>query len=434
MEKKKIIKSPSIAVVGLGFVGLPLALEFSKKYPTIGFDKKKDRILQLKKGFDNKLEIYEKDLKSFSLSYTSKKADINNYNVYIVAVPTPVDKFNIPDLTPLLEASRTVGSVLNSGDVVIYESTVYPGVTEEFCVPILEKKSGLKYNVDFFCGYSPERVNPGDKKHTLTTIKKVTSGSNEETADFVDELYQSIIPAGTYMASSITVAEAAKVIENIQRDVNIALINELSMIFNKINLDTNEVLKAAETKWNFLPFRPGLVGGHCIGIDPFYLSHKATEIGYHPEIILASRRINDSMGKYIADCTITEMTKAGINPVSAKVAILGFTFKENCPDLRNTKVPDIINRLLSFGCKISLTDPYADTKEVKNIYNLNLVVKDNINKCNVIIVTVAHDDYKKMSFKKWRNLFDENGGVFIDVKGIVNKEFFFNTNISHWRL
>jgi UDP-N-acetyl-D-galactosamine dehydrogenase len=323
--------------------------------------------------------------------------------------------------------------MLKKNDIVIYESTVYPGATEEFCIPILEKESGLKYNLDFFCGYSPERINPGDKKHSLTTITKVTSGSDEKTANFVDELYNSIIPAGTHKASSIAVAEAAKVIENIQRDVNIALINELSMIFNKLDLDTNDVLEAAGTKWNFLPFRPGLVGGHCIGVDPYYLTHKAIEIGYNPEIILAGRRINEGMGQYIADCTIKEMTKAGINPVGAKVAVFGLTFKENCPDLRNTKIPDIINSLLSFGCEISVTDPYVDLEEAENIYDLKLVNENNINKCDTIIVAVAHEHYKKMSVDEWKKIFNGNG-VFMDVKGIADKELFSGTNISYWRL
>jgi|ETN02SMinimDraft_2_1059926.scaffolds.fasta_scaffold22914_2 UDP-N-acetyl-D-galactosamine dehydrogenase len=429
--KKKKLK---IGVIGLGYVGLPLAIEFSKKYPTVGFDKDENRINELINGNDKTLQISAHDLntaKNLKLIFDEK--NIASCNIYIVTIPTPVDKFNKPDLYPLSSASKTVGKMLKKNDIVIYESTVYPGATEEFCIPILEKESGLKYNLDFFCGYSPERINPGDKKHSLTTITKVTSGSDEKTANFVDELYNSIIPAGTHKASSIAVAEAAKVIENIQRDVNIALINELSMIFNKLDLDTNDVLEAAGTKWNFLPFRPGLVGGHCIGVDPYYLTHKAIEIGYNPEIILAGRRINEGMGQYIADCTIKEMTKAGINPVGAKVAVFGLTFKENCPDLRNTKIPDIINSLLSFGCEISVTDPYVDLEEAENIYDLKLVNENNINKCDTIIVAVAHEHYKKMSVDEWKKIFNGNG-VFMDVKGIADKELFSGTNISYWRL
>ena len=420
-------------MIGLGYVGLPLAIEFSKKYSTIGFDKNEDRINQLKDGIDKTLEVSKQTLKATKLFYSIESKEIADCNVYIVTVPTPVDKYNKPDLSPLASASLTVGKVLNIGDVVIYESTVYPSATEEYCVPILENESELKYNIDFFCGYSPERINPGDNKHSLTTITKVTSGSNEQTADFVDELYKTIISAGTYKASSIAVAEAAKVIENVQRDVNIALINELSMIFNKLNLDTKEVLQAAGTKWNFLPFFPGLVGGHCIGVDPYYLTHKAKKMDYHPEIILAGRRINDNMGKYIADCTIMEMTKFGINIIGSKVVVFGLTFKENCPDIRNTKVPDIVNHLLSFGCEVSVTDPYADAKETKNIFNLNLVSTHNINKCDTIILAVAHDQYKSIQKEEWQKIFNGKG-VFIDVKSIYNKDYFNNTNINHWRL
>jgi len=336
-------------------------------------------------------------------------------------------------MKPLEFASKTVGQVLNQGDVVIYESTVYPGATEEFCVPILEKESGLKYNTDFFCGYSPERINPGDKEHSLKTITKITSGSNKEITEFVDRLYKSIVPAGTHKAPSIAVAEAAKVIENIQRDVNIALINELSMIFNKLELDTNEVLEAAGTKWNFLTFRPGLVGGHCIGVDPFYLTHKAKEIGYHPEMILAGRRINDSMGKYIADNIIIEMTKTGINPVGANVAVFGLTFKENCPDMRNTKVPDIIKHLQSYHCEITVSDPFADTNEAKEYFNIDLLDMNQMSNNDVVILTVAHDNYMGMAKEQWQKILNGKG-VFIDVKSIYEKDFFIKTSISHWRL
>ena len=426
-------RDTSIAVIGLGYVGLPLAIEFSKKYPTVGFDLNEERIKQLKEDIDKTLEVDEKELNEANITYTTEVKNIVDCNTYIITVPTPVDKHNNPDMEPLASASTTVGEILKTDDVVIYESTVYPGATEEFCVPILEKESSLKYNVDFFCGYSPERINPGDKEHSLKTITKVTSGSNEETAEFIDMLYKSIVSAGTHKASSIAVAEAAKIIENIQRDVNIALINELAMVFNKLDLDTNEVLEAAGTKWNFLPFRPGLVGGHCIGVDPYYLTHKAQEIGYHPEMILAGRRINDSMGKYIADNTIAEMIKTGINPMDAKVAILGLTFKENCPDMRNTKIPDIIDHLKSYGCKITVSDPFADKNEVKEHLNIDLLDLDQIARSDVVILTVAHDDYKEFNKEQWQNMFNSNG-VFIDVKSIFNNDYFTGTNINHWRL
>jgi len=428
-----VSNKPSIAIIGLGYVGLPLAIEFSKKYPTIGFDKNDERIKQLKNGIDKTLEVNNQDLKAAELSFSLDPNDIINSHVYIVTVPTPVDKFNNPDMSPLASASATVGKVLSKGDVVIYESTVYPGATEEFCVPILEKESKLKYNTDFYCGYSPERINPGDKEHSLTSITKITSGSNQKTADFVDKLYQSIISAGTYKASSIVVAEAAKVIENIQRDVNIALINELSMIFNKLDLETSEVLKAAGTKWNFLPFRPGIVGGHCIGVDPYYLTHKAIEIGYHPEIILAGRRINDSMGNYIAKTTIMEMSKAGINSVGAKVAVLGITFKENCPDIRNTKVPNIIDHLKIYGCKITVFDPFADINETKKHLDIDLLDINQYPKSDAVILAVAHDDYKEFNKEQWQEMFNGNG-VLIDVKSIYEKDYFTDTNIIHWRL
>ena len=426
-------RKSKIGIIGLGYIGLPLAIELSKKYPTVGFDKNRDRISQLKDGIDKTLEVEKKELNEAKITYTTEIKDIVDCNTYIVTVPTPVDKYNKPDMESLASASKMVGKILNAGDVVIYESTVYPGATEEFCVPILEKESGLTYNTDFFCGYSPERINPGDKDHRLTTIKKVTSGSNENTANFVDTLYNSIVSAGTHKASSIAIAEASKVIENIQRDVNIALINELSMIFNKLELDTNEVLEAAGTKWNFLPFRPGLVGGHCIGVDPYYLAHKAQEIGYNPEMILAGRRINEAVGKYIADNTITEMVKSGINPVGAKVAILGITFKENCPDLRNSKVLDIINHLNTHDCEIKISDPFADVDEAKDFYAIDLLEKDQLTNCDAVIVAVSHDDYKKIAKEKWQEMFN-GSGVFIDVKSIYENNFFTDTNIIHWRL
>ena len=423
-----------IAIIGLGYVGLPLAIEFGKKYSTVGFDINKKRIDALKNGIDNTLEVDKEGFTTAkNLSFTNKLKNITQCNIYIITVPTPVDKFNTPDLSYLEFASKTVGEVLKINDIVIYESTVYPGATEEVCVPVLERNSGLEYNLDFFCGYSPERINPGDKEHTLTSITKITSGSNSETADFIDELYKSIIKAGTYKASSIAVAEAAKVIENIQRDVNIALINELSMIFNKLDLDTNEVLKAAGTKWNFLPFRPGLVGGHCIGVDPYYLTHKAQEIGYHPEMILAGRRINDTMGKYIADNTIVEMAKAGINPIGAKVAVLGITFKENCPDLRNTKIPDIINHLNTYGCEIKATDPFADINEAKKHLNIDLLDINQIPKSDAVIIAVAHNEYKELTTEQWQQMFNNNG-IIIDVKSIYIKDYFTDINIKHWRI
>ena len=341
----------SIAIIGLGYVGLPLAVEFAKRYPVVGYDLNNERIDELKKGYDRTGEVESKDLDGTeNLVLSSKPSSIKDANIYIVTVPTPVDKNNTPNLKPLENASELIGSVLSLGNNVIYESTVYPGATEEVCVPILEKKSKLKYNKDFFCGYSPERINPGDKKHTLVNIKKITSGSNAKVSKFVEGLYLKIIKVGVFPASSIAVAEAAKVIENTQRDVNIALINELALIFNKLNIDTTEVLEAAGTKWNFLPFKPGLVGGHCIGVDPYYLTHKAVEIGYKPEIIIAGRRINDSMGKFVAEQTILCLTKNKINPSKAKIAILGLTFKENCPDLRNTKVIDIKDNLEKYNC------------------------------------------------------------------------------------
>ena len=428
LKVKKII-----GILGLGYVGLPLAVEFGKKYQTIGFDKNNIRISELNTFLDKTLELTEEELKSADIKYTTELADISDCNIYIVTVPTPVDKYNNPDMSSLSNASKAIGSLLNLGDLVIYESTVYPGATEEYCVPILEIESKLKYNIDFFCGYSPERINPGDKEHSLTTIQKVTSGSTLESAKFIDKLYQSIVPAGTHMASSIAVAEAAKVIENIQRDVNISLINELSKIFNKLNIDTMEVLEAAGTKWNFLPFQPGIVGGHCIGVDPYYLTHKAIEIGYHPEIILAGRRINDSMGKYIADAAISEMVKFGINPVNARVAILGLTFKENCPDLRNTKVPDIINHLRNYNISTIVSDPYADPLLAKKMYDIDLVNLKDVENCDVLILAVSHDEYKSIQKNDWLNYFNSKG-IFVDVKSMYSKGFFNGTNLHHWKL
>ena len=365
------MNNKKIAVIGLGYVGLPLAVEFSKKREVIGFDISKGRINDLKKGIDLTGELNKQELKtSLSIAYTSNLDDLNECTIFIITVPTPIDKQKKPDLTALKKSSTSIGKIIKKKDIVIYESTVYPGATEQICVPILEKESNFRYKKDFFCGYSPERINPGDKKHSLSNTIKITSGCDLKTGEFVDSLYNKIVTAGTYLVSSIAVAEAAKVIENVQRDVNIALVNELALIFNKIDLDTTEVLEAAGTKWNFLPFRPGLVGGHCIGVDPYYLTHKAAEVGYHPEMILAGRKTNDNMGYFIAEQTIGELTRKGISPIDAKIAILGLTFKENCSDIRNTKVVSIIHSLKSYKCKVSVVDHWADKNEAKEELNL----------------------------------------------------------------
>jgi UDP-N-acetyl-D-galactosamine dehydrogenase len=393
-----------IAVIGLGYVGLPLAVEFAKKYEVVGFDIYQKRIDELENAHDRTLELTSEQLKeaiSNDMKFTCKLEDISTCNIYIVTVPTPIDKNRRPDLTPLIKASQSIGKVLKKDDIVIYESTVYPGATEEDCVPVLEKVSSLEFNKDFFCGYSPERINPGDKKHTVTKILKVTSGSTPKIAQKVDDLYASIITAGTHKAPSIKVAEAAKVIENSQRDINIAFVNELAMIFNKLDIDTNAVLEAAGTKWNFLPFRPGLVGGHCIGVDPYYLTHKAQEVGFNPEIILAGRRINDNMGIYVANQVIKLMIKKGYKIEGSKVLVLGITFKENCPDIRNSRVIDVINELQEFGCDVHITDPWADAEEVKKEYNLDLIqhLKLNIKNYDAVILAVAHDEYKEIDSK-----------------------------------
>ena len=427
-------KDTKIAIIGLGYVGLPLAIEFSKYLSVIGFDLSEKRVEDLKNGLDINKQTKKEILEcSNNLLFTSDMKNISKSNVFIITVPTPVDIHNIPDLSPLKLASEMVGNFLKESDTVIYESTVYPGATEEICVPILEKKSSLKYNTDFFCGYSPERINPGDKKHVITNTVKITSGSNSETAKFVDDLYKKIVKVGTHPAGSIRVAEAAKVIENVQRDVNIALVNELAIIFNKLGIDSIEVFKAAETKWNFIPFRPGLVGGHCIGVDPYYLTHKATEVGYKPDVILAGRRINEGMGSYIADIAISEMTKESINPIDASVAILGITFKENCPDIRNTKVIDIFYKLKEFKSKIFVNDPWADKEEVKNILKIDLVDLKKINKVHCLIICVAHDEYKKIDIDSWKNMVAENG-IVIDVKSIFNKLYFSSIQINHKRI
>ena len=418
-----------IAIIGLGYVGLPLAVEFGKKYLTVGFDINSKRVEELKNGIDKTLEI-NSDILTTTLSngmfsVSSNKNDIKDCNFYIVTVPTPTDKNNRPVLTPLIKASEIVGSILKKGDIVIYESTVYPGVTEEECVPVLEKISNLKFNIDFFAGYSPERINPGDKEHTVTKILKVTSGSNPETAEIIDSLYRSIIIAGTFKASSIKVAEAAKVIENSQRDINIAFVNELSKIFNLLNIDTNEVLEAAATKWNFLKFKPGLVGGHCIGVDPYYLAQKAQEMGYHPEIILSGRRLNDGMGKYVATETIKLMINKGILVLGAEILILGITFKENCPDVRNTKVIDVINEFKTYNTKLTIVDSWANVDEVEKEYKITTLNTLPLNKVyDAIVLAVGHKEYAEINIQ---NLLKEKSVVY-DVMGVLKK------NISDGRL
>ena len=391
-----------IAVVGLGYVGLPLAAAFSEKYEVVGFDVNAKRIEELKSGYDRTLELSNEQMKKAidnGMKFSLNLDDIRSCNFFIVTVPTPIDKNKRPDLTPVVKATQSVAKVLKKGDIVVYESTVYPGVTEEVCVPLLEQ-SGLKFNEDFFCGYSPERINPGDKEHTVTKIKKITSGSTPEVAEKVDEVYRSIITAGTHKAPTIKVAEAAKVIENTQRDINIAFMNELAMIFNKMNIDTNAVLQAAGTKWNFLNFRPGLVGGHCIGVDPYYLTHKAQELGFHPEMILAGRRINDNMGKYAADQVVKLMIKRGVLINSARVLVLGLTFKENCPDIRNSRVIDVIEELRDFGCSVDVYDPWADEAEVKREYGITPLKSFDEADYDCVVIAVAHDKFKGLKFSK----------------------------------
>lgn len=406
-----------LGIIGLGYVGLPLAVEFGKKMSVVGFDINKERIAELQAGFDRTLEVEKNELQQAAqLSYSANIEDLKSVNVYIVTVPTPVDEYRKPDLRPLESASKTVGSVLKKGDIVIYESTVYPGCTEEVCVPILEKVSGLTFNKDFFAGYSPERINPGDKQHRVANIKKVTSGSTPEVAERVDQLYKKIIVAGTYKASSLKVAEAAKVIENSQRDVNIAFINELAMIFQRIGIDTHEVLEAAGTKWNFLPFKPGLVGGHCIGVDPYYLTYKAESLGYHPEVILSGRRINDNMGIYIANEVVKLMAKNKLPIFDARVLILGITFKENCPDIRNSKVVDLIKELKSFGTQVDIYDPQADESEVKHEHGLTMINKP-ARKYHAVVLAVSHREFTALDL----NDLKEPNAVVYDIKGFLEK-------------
>ncbi len=407
-----------IALIGLGYVGLPLAVEFGKTMEVVGFDINPDRIKDLSAGNDRTRELSDDELKQASnLSFSSDPASLRSCNIFIVTVPTPVDQHNAPDLTPLEKASETVGAALKKNDLVIYESTVYPGCTEEICVPVLEKMSGLVFNKDFFCGYSPERINPGDKVHRLPTIKKITSGSTPEAAERVDNLYRKIVTAGTHRASSIKVAEAAKVIENSQRDINIAFVNELALIFERIGIDTLEVLEAAGTKWNFLPFRPGLVGGHCIGVDPYYLTHKASSLGYHSEVILAGRRINDNMGIHIANRVVKLMTRNGLPINQADVLVLGITFKENCPDIRNSRVVDVVREFQSFGMNVHVFDPHADPSEVEHEYGLKLVTQLK-STYSAIVLAVAHEQFSQLDL----NLMKNPGTVVFDVKGILSKD------------
>ncbi|SUA91282.1 UDP-glucose 6-dehydrogenase tuaD [Pandoraea pulmonicola] len=409
-----------LAIVGLGYVGLPLAVEFGRMRSVVGFDINQRRIDELKAGNDSTLETTAEELREAKyLSFTTDVNDLRECNCYIITVPTPIDDFKRPDLTPLVKASETVGKVLKVGDIVIYESTVYPGCTEEDCVPVLEKHSGLKFNVDFFCGYSPERINPGDKEHRVTTIKKVTSGSTPEVSVLVDNLYNQIVAAGTHKAESIKVAEAAKVIENTQRDLNIALINELALIFNKMGIDTEAVLKAAGSKWNFLPFRPGLVGGHCIGVDPYYLTHKAQAIGYNPEIILAGRRLNDSMGMYVVAQLVKAMTKKRIHVEGAKVLVMGLTFKENCPDLRNTRVVDIVAELKDYNCDVDVYDPWVSADEARHEYGITPVESPAAGSYDAIILAVAHEQFKAMGPAAIR-AFGKATSVLYDLKYVLS--------------
>ena len=420
-------KKTKISIIGLGYVGLPLAISFSRYYKVVGFDLNKQRIFKLRKGYDETLEVKKNTiLQSKNLTFTSKLKDLKNCNCHIVTVPTPVDKFNKPDFSNLISASKKIGKILKKNDIVIYESTVYPGATEEICVPILEKESNLIYNDDFFTGYSPERMNPGDKKHTVENIIKVTSGSNEITANFVNKLYKSIVKAGTYKASSIKVAEAAKVIENTQRDINISLINELSLIFNKLNIDTEEVLKAAGTKWNFLPFRPGLVGGHCIGVDPYYLTYKSKKLGYDPKIILAGRTLNDNMSTHIVNKLFLKMNEKKIKIANSKILVMGLTSKENCPDIRNSKVFDLVKRLKRSKVKVSVYDPWVNNKNQK-LKGINLIQKPRKNDFDCIILAVSHNIFKKMGIKKINN-FTKKNHIIYDLK------YIFSDNLSDLRL
>ena len=424
-----------IAILGLGYVGLPLAVEFGKIRKVIGFDINKIRVEQLNTGVDVTNECSADQLQAAKmLAYSSSIDDIRDARIYIVTVPTPIDSVNRPDLRPLEAASRTVGGVIKEGDIVIFESTVFPGATEEVCVPILEQESGLRFNKDFTCGYSPERINPGDKVNTLTKIKKITSGSNEETADEIDDLYSSIITAGTWKAPSLKVAEAAKVIENSQRDLNIAFVNELSVIFGRLGIDTLEVLEAAGSKWNFLPFRPGMVGGHCIGVDPYYLTHKAEKVGYNPQVVLAGRRINDNMARYAAKSIVKRMLQNGIDVARSKVGVLGLTFKENCPDIRNSKVVDLIRELESWNVTVNVLDPWANSDEVMHEYAIELFDTSQMQGLSAVIVAVGHDEFRKMDVSEFRDLCVTKGAVFGDLKSIYDKQSLRDAGFDVFRL
>lgn len=412
-----------IAIIGLGYVGLPLAVEFGKKRPVLGFDIQPQRINELRSGKDSTLEISHEQLKAASnLVFSDNAIDLKTCDIFIVTVPTPIDTANRPDLTPLIKASESVGKAMKPGDIVIYESTVYPGCTEEVCVPVLEKSSGLKFNQDFFCGYSPERINPGDKVNTLTKIKKITSGSTPDIAKLVDDLYSGIVTAGTFLATSIKVAEAAKVIENTQRDLNIALVNELSVIFDRLDIDTIEVLEAAGSKWNFLPFRPGMVGGHCIGVDPYYLTHKAEEVGYHPQVILAGRRINDNMARYAARNVIRLMLKNGVDVARSRVGVMGITFKENCPDIRNSKVVDLVRELQSWGVDVVVTDAWADPEEVRREYGIELKPISESSPVDALVVAVGHDEYRNLDISSLRQFCRTENPVLADIKALYSKK------------
>ncbi len=429
------LNNTTIALIGLGYVGLPLAVEFGKHRPVIGFDINQTRVAELQGGQDHTLECSPEQLKAARhLRFSSQLDDLRDCGIFIVTVPTPVDDAHRPDLTPLVKASQTVGSVLKKGDVVIYESTVFPGATEEVCVPELEKASGLTFNQDFFCGYSPERINPGDKVNTLTTIKKITSGSTPEVARAVDALYRQIITAGTHQASSIKVAEAAKVIENTQRDLNIALVNELSVIFARLGIDTLDVLEAAGSKWNFLPFRPGMVGGHCIGVDPYYLTHKAEQVGYHPQVILAGRRINDNMGRYVARNTIKRMLQAGMDVPRCRIGVLGITFKENCPDIRNSKVIDVVRELQSWGAEVIVADTWADPAEVQHEYSIPLGAIDQGHPVDALIVAVGHDEYRHLTPEQLKGLTRGNSPVLADVKSLYDRHALVAAGFNVFRL
>ncbi len=426
IENFRIVKmhvdKQKIALIGLGYVGLPLAVEFGKIRPVLGFDINEARIAELRLGKDSTLEVNTEHLSAANLlEFSSDRSKLAECGIFIITVPTPIDTANRPDLTPIIKASETVGRSMKHGAIVIYESTVYPGCTEEVCVPILERESGLKFNQDFFCGYSPERINPGDKVNTLTKIKKITSGSTSEVAEAVDRIYKSIIKAGTWKASSIKVAEAAKVIENSQRDLNIAFVNELSVIFDRLGIDTTEVLEAAGSKWNFLPFRPGMVGGHCIGVDPYYLTHKAEEVGYHPQVILAGRRINDNMARYAARNVIRLMLKNGIDVARSTVGVMGITFKENCPDIRNSKVADLVKELQNWGCNVVVSDPWANAEEVEHEYGIRLGTIDESNQVDSLIVAVGHNEFRAMSPKQLKKLCGSGQPVLADVKALYNR-------------